>query len=244
MNDASSRFMCSAGIAIGPILFIIAVFAILAAAIAASSSSFTSGTSTESGKAMATAILQQADLIRGAAQIVTAENGCADTQISFSNPILTAANGGTDAFANPNAPTNHSCDIFNAAGGRLNYQTPPVAGYGDTYAPLAQYTWNLTGNVRVFGIGSGLPALILALNHINNTTCMAINTVLGIANNGSLPPTDPFNAISFVGSYGANPGPLRTDGWPHEIGDDYLGFVGQPQGCGVSYGGGELPPEI
>ena len=42
------RLSPNAGIAIGPILFIIAILAILAAAIAAGSGSFTAGTTSES----------------------------------------------------------------------------------------------------------------------------------------------------------------------------------------------------
>jgi len=47
----------TAGIAIGPILFIIAVLGILAAAIAAGSGSFTSGTAGESNRTKATALI-------------------------------------------------------------------------------------------------------------------------------------------------------------------------------------------
>ncbi len=51
------RLDSDAGIAIGPILFIIAVLGILAAAIAAGSGSFTTGTSAESNRAKATAMI-------------------------------------------------------------------------------------------------------------------------------------------------------------------------------------------
>lgn len=52
-----ARLASDAGIAIGPILFIIAVLGILAAAIAAGSGSFTAGTSTESNRAKAAALI-------------------------------------------------------------------------------------------------------------------------------------------------------------------------------------------
>ena len=51
------RFSSDAGIAIGPILFIIAVLGILAAAIAAGSGSFTTSTTGESNRAKAAAII-------------------------------------------------------------------------------------------------------------------------------------------------------------------------------------------
>jgi len=52
-----SRLASDAGIAIGPILFIISILGILAAAIAAGSGSFTTGTATESNRAKASAII-------------------------------------------------------------------------------------------------------------------------------------------------------------------------------------------
>ncbi len=52
-----SRLASDAGIAIGPILFIIAVLGILASAIAAGSGSFTTGTSSESNRAKASAMI-------------------------------------------------------------------------------------------------------------------------------------------------------------------------------------------
>ena len=52
------RFAADAGIAIGPILFIIAILGILAAAIAAGSGSFTSGTQNEGNSTKASALIQ------------------------------------------------------------------------------------------------------------------------------------------------------------------------------------------
>ena len=55
---ASERLPTNAGIAIGPILFIIAVLGILAAAIAAGSGSFTSSSTNEGNNTKASALLQ------------------------------------------------------------------------------------------------------------------------------------------------------------------------------------------
>ncbi len=57
LNSSCQRLGSCAGIAIGPILFIIAVLGILAAAIAAGSGSFTTGTTGESNRAKATAMV-------------------------------------------------------------------------------------------------------------------------------------------------------------------------------------------
>ena len=78
----SPRFSLNLGIAIGPILFVIAILALLAAAIAAGSGSFTSGTSTEKAKLMATAILEQSSNLDNAMNLLRGR-GYDDTQISF-----------------------------------------------------------------------------------------------------------------------------------------------------------------
>lgn len=57
-RPTGQRVSTEAGIAIGPILFIIAILAILAAAIAAGSGSFTAGTSQESNRTKASALIQ------------------------------------------------------------------------------------------------------------------------------------------------------------------------------------------
>lgn len=57
-NLVPARFASDAGIAIGPILFIIAVLGILAAAIAAGSGSFTANSNTEGNRTKAGAIIE------------------------------------------------------------------------------------------------------------------------------------------------------------------------------------------
>ena len=72
------------GIALGPILFIIAILAILAAAIAAGNSGFNANTNTENTKSIAETIVQQADQINMAVQRVRVDNSCAATRRSVS----------------------------------------------------------------------------------------------------------------------------------------------------------------
>lgn len=71
------------GIALGPILFIIAILAIIAAAIAAGSGSFTANSNTESAKAMAETIITSCDDYQRAVQIVTMQNGCDPTALDW-----------------------------------------------------------------------------------------------------------------------------------------------------------------
>ncbi len=57
-NSVQPRLTSQAGIAIGPILFVVAILAILATAIAAGSSTFTTNASQETNRVNATAMLQ------------------------------------------------------------------------------------------------------------------------------------------------------------------------------------------
>ena len=106
------------GIAIGPILFIVAILAVLASAIAAGSGSFNSDTSTVKAKAQATAILEYADEVKFAVDRVLGK-GCTDTQISFENPIVSG-------YVNPNAPADKSCHVFDVNGGGIVWKNPDI----------------------------------------------------------------------------------------------------------------------
>src|SRR5580704_8025887 len=73
-DPAADRWQPEAGIAIGPILFIIAILAILAAAIAAGSGSFTAPTATEGAKTKASALIQLGDNLKMGMDRLTMEN--------------------------------------------------------------------------------------------------------------------------------------------------------------------------
>ena len=85
----NSRFALRSGIAIGPILFMVAILAILATAIASGASSWSSDQTRESDQTMASAIIGIGkDLQAGVARVMS--HGCADTQISFENPVVSS----------------------------------------------------------------------------------------------------------------------------------------------------------
>ncbi|MDX2027109.1 MAG: hypothetical protein SFW62_00565 [Alphaproteobacteria bacterium] len=103
MDHASERrFASQSGIAIGPILFIIAILAILAAAIAAGSGSFTAGTSKESDRTRASALIQIGENLKiGVDRLLLqdiAQFGAIDFNAknadSSSNNVLFSPNGG------------------------------------------------------------------------------------------------------------------------------------------------------
>ena len=86
------------GIALGPILFIIAILAIIAAAIAAGSVVDLRRIRLQiQVKSIAQSIIQYANIVAGGVDKLVSENGCDDTQINFNNPL-------DGSYVNPNAP--------------------------------------------------------------------------------------------------------------------------------------------
>ena len=81
-----------AGIAIGPILFIIAILAILAAAIAAGSGSFTSGTTTESNRTKSSALVQIGENLKIGMDRITMEGGIDPSAVDINASNTSAAN--------------------------------------------------------------------------------------------------------------------------------------------------------
>ncbi len=103
------RLGADAGIAIGPILFIIAVLGILAAAIAAGSGSFTTGTSSESNRAKASALIDIGQNLKiGFDRIVG--NG-----IAFGSVVINPAN------------TDDENDLFSPTGGGIGAPSVTMA---------------------------------------------------------------------------------------------------------------------
>ena len=114
----SMRPINQRGIAIGPILAVVAILAVLASAIAAGSGSFNSDTSAVKAKAQASAILEYANEVKLGVDRVLGK-GCTNTQISFENPIVSG-------YVNPNAPSDKSCHVFDVNGGGIIIKTPPM----------------------------------------------------------------------------------------------------------------------
>src|SRR5580692_5056365 len=86
-NPIVTRFASDAGIAIGPILFIIAILGILAAAIAAGSGSFTSSTTNESDKTKAAALIQIGENLKIGMDRLLLENN-----VPFTNVVIGVTN--------------------------------------------------------------------------------------------------------------------------------------------------------
>ncbi|QQR68547.1 MAG: hypothetical protein IPI58_06780 [Alphaproteobacteria bacterium] len=196
------------GIAIGPILFIVALLAVIAAAISAGSDSFSGDTSAVSAKAKASAILEYADSVKMGVDRVLGR-GCTDTQISFENPIVSG-------YTNANAPADKSCHVFDQNGGGIIWKTPQSSAQSQADYDTATYVGRVTlGNygfasICVMGVGTGgrypqggnsshFPCyyvdgsasadLVMFLPWLTKDVCLQINNITGLKNkNATMPP--------------------------------------------------------
>ena len=112
IGTTEQRLTANAGIAVGPILFIIAVLAILAAAIAAGSGNFTSGTNQEANRTKAAAMIDLGQNLRIGMDRIVLEAGYSPGQVLIS----------------PNSTSNVT-DLFAPAGGGVT--TPSTALLND-----------------------------------------------------------------------------------------------------------------
>jgi len=129
MDKPNQRLNSQAGIAIGPILFIVAILAILAAAIAAGSGSFTSGTTNESNRTKAAAMIQIGENLKVGMDRITMEGGLSPTAVdinamntSLGNALFAPLGGGV-AAPSVGMANNPQSDVW-------YYVTEPVNGFG------------------------------------------------------------------------------------------------------------------
>ncbi len=187
--NITARNQKLAGIAIAPILFIVAILAVLAGAIAAGSGSFNSGTSQDRARLMAQAILQKANEIKSAVEIVVA-NGCTPEQISFQNDSL-----GIN-YTNPNSPlsTQPQCHVFHPHGGKLqnwpgsrSWQVsrdvvtavqPTWGGHYDNAPGVDFIGLNAVQNPSLGPYGTTAADLFLRFPYLEQATCAEINRLL------------------------------------------------------------------
>ena len=149
---AEERFSTEAGIAIGPILFIIAILGILAAAIAAGSGSFTSGTTSESSKTKAAALIQIGENLKIGMDRLMMEN-----EITFANVVIGLNN------------TSNTTDLFSPSGGGITIPATSMA-----IDPINNAWYYPTGSVPQLGtVGNEDRMAVLA---VDQATCDQINS--------------------------------------------------------------------
>lgn len=200
--NSEKRFAADAGIAIGPILFIIAILGILAAAIAAGSGSFTSSTTNESDKTKAAALIQIGENLKIGMDRLMLEN-----DIPFNNIVIGVTN------------TSNVADLFSPTGGGI---TIPATTMSITPNTDLWYYPEAILPALGSGVSSGLPDR-LAMIQVDQGTCDQIN-IKAVGLNNDVANYDNA-AIGDPTNVSANLGNLLTNGaWP-------TGLDGQLVGC-------------
>ncbi len=140
-----------AGIAIGPILFIIAILAILAAAIAAGSGGFTAGTSGEKFRTQASAMIEVGQNLKVGMDRLVIDNSIDIPNIVI-NPAMTANNN----------------ELFSPTGGGIAAPSSSLAGNpsSDTWVYL---------NAPFSGVGNSSNNQIIAMLNVSQGLCAEVN---------------------------------------------------------------------
>ncbi|MGO9172216.1 MAG: hypothetical protein ACLP7P_09655 [Rhodomicrobium sp.] len=190
------------GIALGPILFIIAIIAILAGVIAAGSGGFNANTATESAKAMAEVVVNSCGAYQDALNLML-HNGCDVTALDY-----TPSGGGWPAGSTwntadytsgngTNQAGNGQCALFDPRGGGMIFKKLPAAALAATTTG-AYTSADPTGNVDAFagypffmghtcinntgtcGTSTANATLSFYLDYISYPVCQQINKILSI----------------------------------------------------------------
>ncbi|MBY0428274.1 MAG: hypothetical protein K2Q32_03555, partial [Alphaproteobacteria bacterium] len=147
---ARSRYSSQAGIAIGPILFVVAILAILATAIAAGGSTFTTNASQETARVNSMAMLQIGQSLKlGTDRVLT---------LGTLGPAVTFTGAATIA------------DIFSTTGGGLTFPSTALA------ANPSSDTWKyITAPVTNIGTAA---ADTIAVLPVSTAVCDQINKLV------------------------------------------------------------------
>jgi hypothetical protein len=173
---ATQRMAPNAGIAIGPILFIIAILAILAAAIAAGSGSFTSGTNNESNRTKSSALIQIGENLKIGMDRITMEAGLTPAQVDINVQNTAATNA-----------------LFSPVGGGI---APPSVGMAND--PTTDKWWFPQGPIK--GLGTGANNVIAVLP-VSSGVCAEVNNrVVGSAVAPATEPLGNFLAGTLTGA--------------------------------------------
>lgn len=196
-NQLGGRFEADAGIAIGPILFVIAVLGILAAAIAAGSGSFTAGSTAENNRTKAAAMIEIGQNLKIGWERIT---GSAEVDFDLVN-------------INVNN-TSAENDLFSPLGGGITAPSVTLANQPSVdrwHYPLGNFV----------GLGTGNNPNQWAILKVSQGVCTEVNSK---ANGMSATPTakdvgnievdDATVADSYI-----------VDNWPAELNGKPLGCV-------------------
>ena len=218
-KTGSMRNTHQRGIAIGPILFVVAILAVLASAIAAGSGSFNGDTSAVKAKAQATVILEYADEVKFAVDRLIAK-GCKDTEISFQPE----SGPNNYYYDNPFAPSDKSCHVFDSNGGGITVKHPPEGTnkVDDLFIPqypLGFISYFIGGYAAIPNLGTSNNELVLYLPIKSIDLCKSINNMLGIL---SIRGSTLYWCVGCMPSFGKRYDPpyapySHTDFWPSTL---------------------------
>ena len=204
-----TKFRRDAGIALGPILFIIAILAILAAAIAAGSGSFNASTAADGNKAQASAVIQIGDNMKVGMDRLTMENGV-------------AYNGWTTSPNN----TSNNVDLFSPTGGGI--VPPSIAMAGN---PASDIWYFPQGSIPGLGSWNSTNGntLQLAVLNITSGLCAEINNR---ANGQAIAPSANDMGNFAVTAASGNIATQTNANWPQtNTANTNLNLAGSPVGC-------------
>lgn len=208
-----NKFKKQAGNAFVLILAGVFLFGALMFTFSRSAQKGTGSLTKQQAKIFAQEIISYAQTLEGAVNRVR-NNGCSENQISFVNAVVTG-------YSNTNAPVDGSCDVFNDAGGKIEYITP-----NNLYFDSSSTGYNFKGGYQIEGVGTNNTDLILQLAPLKKEVCVAINSLLNITNPGNDAPIDDNVAAGF-GLFDGAFGPGVAD----TLNDDGTGLTKQPMAC-------------
>lgn len=206
------------------ILLAVALFAALSYAVTQSSRSGGNDISREQAELFASRFLQYGAAVKLAFDRARIDGSIKDWQWDFSSSH-------THSSSN-SACTESKCALFDPAGGGAPIDAG-TSDYIDTDLPLAHPNWFFY-SIRAHGHGSELPDLVMVLRGVENETCLAINRLQSIPNNGALAFLDGDHAW---GEYSGNLSafPVPNNGVGDGIGDEAAAFVGQQAFCAHAF---------
>lgn len=189
------------------ILIAVLLFAALAYTFLKSGQTGQGSLSKEQSKIAAGQILSFANNVEKAVEKLR-QRGCSENQISFVGATTYAP--GNYTYSNANAPSDNSCDVFNAnGGGVIDVDMRPYMT-AEASRDMGQTLYTGSNSVSSVDLDPASPQkdLLMIVSDLDPNVCTAINDILGVTG-----PTarDGFHVQTFVGTYG----PLSTG-----IGDD------------------------
>jgi hypothetical protein len=208
IKTMTAKFQPNAGIALGPILFIIAILAILAAAIAAGSGSFNASTNTEGNKTKASAIIQIGDNLKVGMDRLTMENS-----IAFNTWTISPAN------------TSTSIDLFSPLGGGINPPSTSMAANPTSDAWL--YPQGGMPGLGTYSVDAA-NTIQLAMLNVTQGVCQEINNrIVGVNN---VPAGADLG--NFLEPYNTSAAAVTMSAaWPTASGSNIVNLSGKPIGC-------------